>query len=136
MRINSVLLADNAQVVGNRLALSGGLWDEIVAPSWPATHLVRVVLLLSPDEKDLGRELPTTVRVVAENDVEVGATNGFVTVGALAEQVAAVFAVTVVLQAPGRHVVLARMGSEERRVSFQALGPAPVPLLLRGAGPA
>jgi hypothetical protein len=55
--IEWVILADNAEVIGNRLFLMGGGWDTLAPPNMPFTQFLAIAVSLQVDWEDVAHEV-------------------------------------------------------------------------------
>ncbi|MCW2606096.1 MAG: hypothetical protein JWO60_789 [Frankiales bacterium] len=62
MKLAGMLFAESAHV-DRTLSVQGGGWDGLTASAFPANHELVVVLLVRPDQSDVGKALPMQLHV-------------------------------------------------------------------------
>ncbi len=140
MDVEWLILADSAQVVGGKLYLLGGGWENLVVSSgFPTQQLLGVATSLRVPWNETNRRHNVDLEVAHEDgstvvqvgtEVEVGRPPGI----PLGADQRAQIAINVILpiSTAGRFVVVARIGGEEKmRTWFRAVAP-PVAVVRTG----
>jgi len=135
-----VMLADRAEILGNKLYVMGGGWDVVtVLGPLPAQHLCGIAASFLADwNNDTNRPHDVEVEVQSEDGVQIWAMRGQLEVGRppgirpgqrQRTQIAANLGLS--LPTLGTYVVIARVGDEElARVQFNVVaGQTPAPPL-------
>ncbi len=125
MNVNALFLADTAEMRDDRLEVSSGAWDRLTAAAWPAAHSFQVVALLSPEEGDVGKDLETSLRVIAPDGSAVGGVDATIVLAFFREQSPVVVPVSAEFEGPGTYTVALLVGEAERSITFEVVGPEP-----------
>lgn len=73
MRLTVAMLADSAQVVGGKLYVLGGAFDNIRAPKFPAlVRSLSLVLVAEVEPAERNRDLSISIRLLDEDGVALG----------------------------------------------------------------
>ena len=136
MNIEWLILADGAQVVGNKLYLMGGGWDRLqINGGFPKQHATGIALAIKVPWNETNEKHSFEIEFVSDDGATIQKLSGNFEVGRPAgipagQDQRAQFAVNAIIQfqGPGTFVVLARIDGEERsRVSFNVVAGSPVP---------
>jgi len=76
MEIDYLLLAEHAEIVGNKLYLMGGGWDTMHVPGAPANVRLMVAAGIRLDWDETGRPIGLVLRIDDEDAQEVFRLNG------------------------------------------------------------
>lgn len=135
MEIDWLILADSAQVVGNKLYLLGGGWD-IISPrkDFPFNHRCGIALAINVTWNETNQKHNFEVEVISEDEnteepksiakvggqFEVGRPPG-IPIGQN-QRIQLAIDMGVKIETPGTKVVIARLdGAESKRISFTVL---------------
>jgi hypothetical protein len=133
MRLEWLILADWAQIVGGKLYLQGGGWDVLVirAP-FPVTQPIAIAASFSVPWEATNQRHDVEIEIQTEDGVELTKLGGQFELGrppgikpgqAQRFQIAANTGLS--LQSPGTYVVIARLqGQEVGRTSFNVVSAA------------
>ncbi len=135
-RVEWLILADAAQVVGNKLYLLGGGWDTLtVASPFPAQQRLAIAVSFAVPWNQTNVDHNFDVEIAAEDGERIAAVGGQFNVGRppgiplgaeQRTQLAVDFALT--FKGVGRHVIIARLeGQEQERVRFNVVTPPTPP---------
>ena len=131
MDVEWVMLADRAEILGNKLYVMGGGWDVVtVLGPLPAQHLCGIAASFSADwNNDTNRPHEVEIEVQSEDGVQIWAMRGQLVVGrppgirpgqSQRTQIAA--NLVLVLPTLGTYVAIARVGGDElARVHFNVV---------------
>jgi len=133
--IEWLILADAAQVVGNKLFLIGGGWDKLHINDFPRQHPMGIALAIKVPWNETNEQHGFEIEIVSEDGTTIQKLGGNFEVGRPAgikagQDQRGQFAVNAIMQfaASGTFVVLARIdGEERRRVLFNVVSGSPVP---------
>jgi hypothetical protein len=132
VQLEWLILADAAQVVGNKLFLLGGGWDTLnVRTPFPVNQRLAVAASFRVSWAETNRRHNVSITLSTEDGQVLGEVNGQVEVGRPVgippgtDQRAQLAAdVIVPIQGPGGVVITARIeGEEAGRVTFRVLAP-------------
>jgi hypothetical protein len=140
MQVEWLILADSAQVVGNKLYLLGGGWDVLtVNTGFPVHQRCAVAAAFKVPWTETNQKHEVEIEIATEDGVTLAQVQGQFEVGRPAGlrpgqdqrvQMAAEFGLE--LAGPGGYVIIARVeGREGARVGFNVVEG---PLLLRRGG--
>ncbi len=127
MEIEWLILADAAQVVGNKLYLLGGGWDRLsVHGSFPVNQPVGLAISVIVPWNNTNEPHRFEIEVATEDSRSVGKAEGSFEVGrpvgirpGQEQRIQVAASAMLRLDAPGGYVIVARIdGEERRRVSF------------------
>ncbi len=130
MEVDWLILADGAQVVGNKLFLMGGGWDKLqVAGGFPKQHSMGIALAIRVPWNETNEKHGFEIEFVSEDGTTIEKLGGNFEVGRPAgsqpgQDQRGQFAVNAIIEfeGPGTFVVLARIdGEERRRVAFNVM---------------
>lgn len=127
VRVEWLILADGAQVAGNKLYLLGGGWDVLtINNGFPAQHNMAVAMAVRVPWHETNQRHAFEIEVATEDggslarvggDFEVGRPAGIKPGQAQRTQIA--FNATVRLEEPGGYAVVVRVdGEQQARYSF------------------
>jgi hypothetical protein len=130
MRVEWLILADHAEIVGGKLYLMGGGWDVLtVNTGFPLTRPVGLAAAFSVPWNETNQRQNVEIEIQTEDGQSVGKVSAQFEVGRPAGiksgqdqrlQVAAT--VPLNLPAPGTYVIVARVeGEEQARVPFNVV---------------
>ena len=130
MDIEWLILADAAQVVGNKLNLIGGGWDRLSVAEYPMPHAMGLAMSIQVPWNQTNERHSFEIEITSEDAQSVAKAGGTFEVGRAAgaapgQDQRIQFAVNVIMQlaGPGTFVVLARLDDEEKkRVTFTVVG--------------
>ncbi|MGD0115091.1 MAG: hypothetical protein ABSC13_03695 [Dehalococcoidia bacterium] len=131
MRVEWLILADYAEIVGGKLYLMGGGWDVLtVNTGFPLTRPLGLAAAFSVPWNETNERQNVEIDIQTEDGQSVGKVRGEFEVGRPAGikqgqdqrfQLAAT--VPLNLPAPGTYVIVAKVGGEEQaRVPFNVVG--------------
>jgi hypothetical protein len=146
MEVEWLILADSAQVVGNKLYLLGGGWEQVtVNAEFPVTHHCAVAVAVRVPWNETNQKHSLVVEVASEvpgteepksllkleGQLEVGRPPG--TPLGQDQRVQLAFEANLKLETPGTNVIIARIeGVEMKRTHFNVV-PSPM-LASQGRG--
>jgi hypothetical protein len=127
MKVEWLILADFAQIVGNKLYLQGGGWDRLTVNSgFPVHHPMGIAVSIRVPWNETNQTGNVEVEVLTEDGASLARIEGQFRVGRPADhppgqdqraQVAG--NMTVELKEPGVYSIVARLeGQEEQRTQF------------------
>lgn len=146
MEVEWLILADSAEVVGNKLYLLGGGWDVLsvgtgfpveqrcavalaIKVPWNETNQKHTVEVEGLSEQPSTEEPKTMFKV--EGQFEVGRPTGIRP--GQDQRIQLAIAVSLKLEGPGTNVIVARIeGQEMRRIHFNVVDRAPIAQTRRG----
>ena len=127
-----MIIADAAQVVGNKLFIMGGGWDKLGVDSFPKNHSMGIALAIRVPWNETNERHGFEVEIVSDDGetqqklggtFEAGRAPG--TTPGQHQRVQFAFNAIMTLGGPGTFVVLARIdGEEQQRVAFNVIGGA------------
>jgi len=125
-----LILADAAQVVGNKLNLIGGGWDRLNISNFPANHAMGLAMSIQVPWHQTNERHAFEIEITSEDGQSIQKAGGSFEVGRAPGTVPGQdqrlqVAVGAIMQfaAPGTFVVIARIDEEEKkRVVFNVLG--------------
>ncbi|OAI42220.1 hypothetical protein AYO38_11580 [bacterium SCGC AG-212-C10] len=85
MQIEYALLADYAEIVGNKLYVMGGGWDTFAAPEAPAFVRLAIAVGVRVPWEETNQQIPIHVAIEDDDGRELGRIEGSVMVGRPAE---------------------------------------------------
>jgi hypothetical protein len=133
LRIDFVILADAAQVMGGKLYLLGGGWNLYHAQSYPvaAPFAVAIGVLVPWSETNRKHRFDFVIR--ASEGMELGRGGGEFEIGrevgiraGMAQRVTLAINGQLGLQAPGTYEIVVTIPGDEERTTFEALPPQPI----------
>jgi len=136
MEVEWLILADAAQVVGNKLYLLGGGWDRLMVNSgFPVNQSIGIAVSFRVPWNETNEQHSFEVEVASEDGATIQKVGGGLEVGRPAgippgqEQRVQVAANAVLrLNSPGTYVIIARVdGTEGRRIAFNVVPGALLP---------
>ena len=130
MNIEWLILADAAQVVGNKLYLIGGGWDRLTIAGFPKNHAMGLAMSIRVPWNQTNERHSFEIEITSEDGQSIQKAGGNFEVGRAPGTVPGQdqrvqFAVNAImlLAGPGTFVVLARIDEEEKqRVTFNVVG--------------
>ncbi len=130
MDVEWLILADSAQVVGNKLFLMGGGWDRLSIADYPKSHAMGLAMSIRVPWNQTNERHSFEIEITSEDGKSIAKAGGTFEVGRAAGTVPGQdqrvqFAVNAIMQlaGPGTFVVLARLDDEEKqRVTFNVVG--------------
>lgn len=147
MEVEWLILADSAQVIGNKLYLLGGGWDVLhVGTGFPVQQQCAVALSVRVPWNETNQKHTVEVEGVSEEisteepkrlfkvdgQFEVGRPTGIKP--GQDQRVQLAIGVNLGLEGPGTNIIIARIeGQEMRRIHFNAVDMSPV-IQRRGGG--
>jgi hypothetical protein len=138
MDVEWIILADGAQVMGNKLYVLGGGWDVLrVNSEFPIQQQVSLAVSFSVPWDETNMKHNFEIAIMHEDDnreiakvggqFEVGRPAG-IPVGSTQRSQMAV-TLPLAIQKPGTHVISTRLeGTEKRRTTFRVMGGKPIPM--------
>jgi hypothetical protein len=143
--VDFLILADRAEVIGNKLYMMGGGWDQVMLPSVQVPIFIGIGIALRVPWHATNRAHNWSLSVQSQ-DAEVlmqvnaeftaGRPSG-ITAGADQRVMFAIPSTPVSIPAAGTYVIIASInGEEKRRISFQVtLAPNPPQVQVGGEPP-
>ena len=130
MRVEWLILADHAEIIGGKLYLMGGGWDVLtVNTGFPLTRPVGLAAAFSVPWNETNERRNVEIDIQTEDGQSVGKVSGQFEVGRPAgikagqdQRLQLAANVPLNLPAPGTYVIVARIeGQDETRVPFNVL---------------
>ncbi len=137
MQVEWLILADSAQVVGNKLYLLGGGWDRlIVNKEFPTEHRVGIALALRVPWNQTNERHEFEIEIASEDAATIAKVGGNFEVGRPAgippgqdQRVQLAVETTIKFEGPGTFVIVAKLdGKEGQRVPFHVMSGAGAPI--------
>ena len=132
MEVEWLMIADAAEVLGNKLYVIGGGWNRLSVPSFPVTKQLGIALAFNCPWSETNEKHQFEIEIAtddaqtlkkASGQLEVGRAPGIVQGSDQRVQIAA--NVTIEFKEPGNYLVISRLdGEDKRRVVFQVVGGA------------
>jgi hypothetical protein len=130
-----LILADAAQVVGNKLFLMGGGWDRIVLHNFPSQHALSIALAIKVPWNETNEKHAFEIEMVSEDGETIKKLGGTFEAGrplgitpGQEQRIQTAVNAIMVFGNPGIIAVVARIdGEERRRVTFNVVSGTPVP---------
>lgn len=135
MDVEWLILADAAQVVGNKLFLMGGGWDRIVLNKLPSQHALSIAFAIKVPWNETNEKHAFEIEFVSEDGETIQKLGGTFESGRppgipAGQEQRVQTAVNAIMNfgKPGTIAVVARIdGEERRRVAFNVVARTPVP---------
>ena len=135
MDVEWLILADSAQVVGNKLFLMGGGWDRIVLNKLPAQHALSIALAIKVPWNETNEKHAFEIEFVSEDGETIQKLGGTFEAGrppgippGQEQRVQTAVNALMNFGKTGTIAVVARIdGEERRRVAFNIVSGTPVP---------
>ena len=135
MDVEWLILADAAQVVGNKLFLMGGGWGRIVLNNLPSQHALSIALAIKVPWNETNEKHAFEIEFVSEDGETIQKLGGTFEAGRppgipAGQEQRIQTAVNAIMNfaKPGTIAVVARIdGEERRRVAFNVVSGTPVP---------
>ena len=133
MQVEWLILADSAQVVGNKLYLLGGGWDRLtVNTGFPAQQRVGIALALKVPWSRTNERHEFVIEIDTEDGEEITKVGGHFEVGRPAgippgqdQRVQVAVEANLRFEKPGAFVIIAKLdGTEGPRVPFHVMAAA------------
>ena len=130
MDVEWLILADAAQVVGNKLYLMGGGWDRLNVDKFPKTHALGLAMSIRVPWNQTNERHSFEIEIMSEDGQPIAKAEGSFEVGRPAgiragQDQRVQFGLNVIMHlgGPGTFAVLANIDHEEKqRVTFHVLG--------------
>lgn len=127
-----MIIADAAQVVGNKLYIIGGGWDRLGVDSFPKNHSMGIALAIRVPWNETNQRHAFEIEIASEDGETQTKLGGTFEVGRAAgitpgQHQRVQFGVNAImgLRGPGHFVVMASIdGKEQQRVAFTVFGGA------------
>ena len=71
MQVEFVMVADAAQVVGGKLYVLGGAWNQYRCAAFPAQVSLAIIASILVETEETGRELPVVVVLAGEDGIPI-----------------------------------------------------------------
>lgn len=135
MDIEWLILADSAQVVGNKLFLMGGGWDRIVLNKLPSQHALSIAFAIKVPWNETNEKHAFEIEFVSEDGESIQKLGGTFEAGRPSgttpgqeQRIQTAVNAIMVFGKPGTIAVVARIdGEERRRVAFKVVSGTLVP---------
>ena len=130
MEVEWLILADSAQVIGNKLYLLGGGWDRLtISAGFPAPHPMAVALSFRVPWNETNQKHNFQVAILTADGEQVSQFGGQYEVGrppgippGQVQRMQAAVNMTLTIKNPGTYEVVARIeGREEARTVFNVV---------------
>ena len=137
MQVEWLILADSAQVVGNKLYLLGGGWDRLtVNTDFPAQQRVGIALALKVPWNQTNERHEFVIEIASEDAEEIATVSGNFEVGrppgippGQDQRVQVAVEANLKFERPGSFVIVAKLdGKEGQRVPFHVMPAAGAPI--------
>lgn len=130
MDVEWLILADAAQVVGNKLYLMGGGWDRLNVDKFPKTHAMGLAMSIRVPWNQTNERHSFAIEIMSEDGQAIAKAEGSFEVGRPAgiragQDQRVQFGLNVIMNlgGPGTIAVLANIDNEEKqRVTFNVSG--------------
>lgn len=130
MDVEWLILADAAQVVGNKLNIIGGGWDRLTIAKFPSNHAMGLAMSIQVPWHQTNERHAFEIEIISEDGQSIQKAGGSFEVGRApgivpGQDQRMQVAVGAIMQfaAPGSFVVVARIDDEEKkRVTFNVMG--------------
>ena len=127
VELDWLILADAAEIVGGKLYLLGGGWDQLnVAGDFPAAHACQIAAAFAVPWNLTNRRHPVSITFAHDDGAEIARINTEVEVGrpagfppGMTQRAQLAIALTLTFPRPGGYVAIVRIEeTEKRRVPF------------------
>ena len=132
MYVDWLILADSAQVVGNKLFLLGGGWRFLTAQNgYPFQQHFAVAVGMQLQWAETNMRHPFTLEITDEDGKQLYALNGEIEAGRPVgappgEQLVQIaIDITMSFERAGTYAVIARLGADEEQQTFHVIDPQP-----------
>ena len=137
MQMEWLILADSAQVVGNKLYLMGGGWDRLtVSQKFPTEQRVGIALAIKVPWNRTNERHDFEIEIASEDAAPIAKVAGNFEVGRPAgippgqdQRVQLAVETTIKFERPGTFVIVAKLdGKEGQRVPFHVMSGTGAPI--------
>ncbi len=137
MQVDWLILADSAQVVGNKLYLLGGGWDRLVVnKEFPTEHRVGIALALRVPWNQTNERHEFEIEIASEDGATIAKVGGNFEVGrppgippGQDQRIQLAVEANIKFERPGTFVISAKLDGEiGQRAPFQVMSGAGAPI--------
>ena len=130
MEVEWLILADAAQVVGNKLYLMGGGWDRLTVDKFPKDHAMGIAMSIRVPWNQTNERHSFGIEITSEDGETIQKAEGSFEIGRppgiqAGQDQRMQFAISAIMHlgGPGTFVVIASIDEEEKqRVTFTTVG--------------